>query len=233
MNCVAIVVAAGRGRRMRTDVPKQYLTLGGRTILERTLRAVGAAATVRAIILAVPPGDVAYCRREIVRRHRLAKVVRVVAGGRARQDSVANALAAVAAAGLAPDVVAIHDGVRPFVEPELFDKVVRTASHFGGALAATPVNDTIKAITDDGFVRATPDRRSLYRAQTPQAFQYGVLVDAFAQARRDGFIGTDDCQLVERVGGCVVIVEGSDRNLKITTPTDLLFARALWKEGRS
>jgi len=153
-------------------------------------------------------------------------------GGKNRQESVAKGLAAIEKLGLLPDVVVVHDGVRPFVDPKLIDKSVRIAANFGGALVAVPVTDTIKVITDDGFIRQTPDRRWLFSAQTPQAFQYHTLVDAHRKAEADGFVGTDDCQLVERVGGQIVIVEGDERNIKITTPHDLLVARALLKGVR-
>lgn len=229
---VAIVVAGGRGRRMAAAVPKQYLDLGGRTILQRTLEAVSAAETVHQIVLVVPRGDVVHCRDEIVDRYQLEKVTRVVMGGKTRQESVWNGLQAIEKMRLLPDVVAVHDGVRPFVEPALVDRAVRTAANFGGALVAAAVKETIKAITDDGFVRLTPDRRWLYAAQTPQAFHYLTLVDAYRRARAEEFVGTDDCQLIERAGGRIVIVESDDRNIKITTPTDLLLARALWAEKK-
>jgi 2-C-methyl-D-erythritol 4-phosphate cytidylyltransferase len=228
---VAIVVAAGRGRRMGGgELPKQYLDLGGAPILQRTLEAVGAASEVGAIVLVAPRGDVVFCCDELVAKAALAKVKRVVAGGASRQASVAAGLEAIEQLGLQPDVVAVHDGVRPFVEAAVIDRTMRAAANFGAAVAATPVAETIKAITDDGFVRTTPDRRHLVRAHTPQAFAYYTLVEAHRRAAADDFTGTDDCQLVERVGGRIVIVEDSDRNIKITTPTDLIFARALWKE---
>ncbi len=227
----AIVVAAGRGRRMGGETPKQYLDLGGATILQRTLEAVSAAGDVRGVVLVVPHGDVVYCKDEIVDKAALAKVRRVVAGGPSRQESVAHGLAAIEKLGETPDVVAIHDGVRPFVDPAIVDKALRTALHFGGALAASPVVETIKEVTDDGFVRCTPDRRCLFRAHTPQAFAWFTLLDAYRRAANDDFTGAvDDCQLVERVGGRIIIVDDGDRNIKITTPTDLVFARALWKD---
>ena len=230
MVCVAIVVAGGRGRRMGKEVPKQYMKLGGKTILRRALEAVSAAELVRHIILVVPRGDVVHCRDELVDKGGLKKIVRVAQGGKNRQESVACGLAAIERLSVMPDVVVVHDGVRPFVNPKNIDKAIRIAAGFGGALVAVPVKDTIKVITDDGFVRQTPDRRWLFRAQTPQAFQYHTLVDAHRQAVADGFVGTDDCQLIERVGGRIVIVEGEERNIKITTPQDMLLAKALLKE---
>ncbi|MDP8224738.1 MAG: 2-C-methyl-D-erythritol 4-phosphate cytidylyltransferase [Candidatus Lernaella stagnicola] len=232
MLTVAIVVAGGRGRRMRTDQAKQYIELEGKSILQRSLEAVAAADLVDQIILVVPRGDVVFCRDTLVDRGNLDKMVRVAMGGKNRQESVAKGLAAIEKLGLLPDVVVVHDGVRPFVDPKLIDKSVRIAANFGGALVAVPVTDTIKVITDDGFIRQTPDRRWLFSAQTPQAFQYHTLVDAHRKAEADGFVGTDDCQLVERVGGQIVIVEGDERNIKITTPHDLLVARALLKGVR-
>jgi 2-C-methyl-D-erythritol 4-phosphate cytidylyltransferase len=217
---------------MQAETPKQYLDLGGAAILQRTLEAVSASTETQKVVLVVPRGDVVYCRDEIVEKADLAKVVRVIAGGATRQDSVRRGLEAIEALRLLPEIVAVHDGVRPFVEPEIFDRTIRAAANCGGALAAVPVADTIKTITDDGFVRDTPERCWLYRAQTPQAFRYEILLEAHRRAAADQFVGTDDCQLVERLGERIVIVEDSDRNIKITTPTDLLFARALWKEKR-
>ncbi|MHA1568521.1 MAG: 2-C-methyl-D-erythritol 4-phosphate cytidylyltransferase [Alphaproteobacteria bacterium] len=232
MESVAIVVAGGKGRRMKSTKPKQYLDLGGQPILARTLAAVSAASLVQKIILVVPRGDVVFCKDEIVDKYKLDKVVRVVMGGKARQESVQRGLNAIEKQHLVPDVVLIHDGVRPFIDAQLIDRAVRTAGQFGAAVVAAPVKETIKQITDDGFVRSTPDRRWLYAAQTPQAFQYYTLLDAHRLAEKSNFVGTDDCQLVERIGGRVIVVEGDDRNIKITTETDLLLAQALWKQRK-
>ncbi len=229
---MAIVVSGGSGRRMGADVPKQYLSLAGRPILARTLAAVAAAPSVHHVVLVVPPGDVTRCREQIVRKYGLKKVSRVVVGGRTRQESVRNGLAVIEKLKTPPDVVLIHDAVRPFVTVDAIEKVVNVAAGFGAALLATPVKETVKFITDDGFVRGTPDRRWIYLAQTPQAFQLATLLDAHRDAAAAGFVGTDDCQLIERVGGRVVIVEGDDLNIKITTPTDLVFAQALAKGRR-
>ena len=232
MECVAIVVSGGKGRRMGAKVAKQYLDLNGRPILVRTLAAVSAASSVNKIVLVVPRGDVLYGKDEIVDKYGFTKVVRVVMGGKARQDSVRAGLNAIEKLKLVPDVVMIHDGVRPLIAAGMIDKVARIAHQFGAALVAALVKETVKLITDDGFVRSTPDRRWLYAAQTPQAFQYHTLLDAYRQADKDDFIGTDDCQLIERIGGRVVVVEGDDRNIKITTETDLLLAKALWKQRK-
>jgi 2-C-methyl-D-erythritol 4-phosphate cytidylyltransferase len=230
---VAIVVAGGRGRRMKAGGPKQYLKLAGKTILHHTLEAVAAAELIDQIVLVVPRGDVMFCREQYAAQPRLSKIAGVVLGGANRQESVAKGLAAIEKMKPLPDVVAVHDGVRPFVDPSMFDRAVRIAVNFGGALVALPVKETIKVITDDGFIRQTPDRRWLYQAQTPQAFQYHTIVDAYRQAEKDGFVGTDDCQLVERIGGRVVVIEGQESNIKITTPLDMIVAKALLKELKS
>lgn len=230
MVCVGIVVAGGKGRRMAKKVSKQYLDLGGRPILARTLESLAAAPMVDTIVLVVPRGDVVYCKDQIVEKYNLDKVARVVMGGRTRQESVARGLQAVEKLRLVPDVILVHDGVRPFIDPQVVARAVRTAANFGAALVAAPVKETIKLITDDGFVRQTPDRRWLVAAQTPQAFQYATLLDAHREAEKSGFVGTDDCQLVERIGGQVIVVNGDDTNIKITTHTDLLLAQAIWKQ---
>ncbi|HPQ70305.1 MAG TPA: 2-C-methyl-D-erythritol 4-phosphate cytidylyltransferase [bacterium] len=230
MVCVGIVVAGGKGRRMATKVSKQYLDLGGRPILARTLEALSAAPIVNALVLVVPRGDVVFCKDQIVEKYNLAKVARVVMGGQTRQESVARGLRAIEKLRLTPDVVLVHDGVRPFIEPQIIERAARIAANFGAALVAGAVKETIKLITDDGFVRQTPDRRWLVSAQTPQAFQYDTLLDAHREAEKTGFVGTDDCQLVERIGGRVIVVNGEDTNVKITTQTDLLLAQAIWKQ---
>ena len=233
MVCVGIVVAGGKGRRMATNVSKQYLDLGGRPILARTLQALSAAAVVDKIVLIVPRGDVVFCKDQIVEKYHLDKVVRVAMGGQTRQESVARGLRAIEKLRLVPDVVLVHDGVRPFIDPQVVTRAVRTAATFGASVVAAAVKETIKLITDDGFVRQTPDRRWLVAAQTPQAFQYATLLDAHREAEKTGFVGTDDCQLVERIGGQVIVVNGDDTNIKITTQTDLLLAQAMWKQRKA
>ena len=226
MRTVAIIVAAGRGRRMGGETPKQFLPLARRPILAHTLAAFETAEIIDEVLIVVPRADVGRCREEVVGRYRYAKAKDVLAGGRKRQDSVLIGLRAIREPC---DVVCIHDGVRPFVRPDVIEKSVRTAARLGASVVAVPVSDTIKIATDDGFVKGTPDRCHLWAAATPQSFRYRLLRDAYEEAERDGFLATDDAMVVERTGAQVLLIEGTADNIKITTPEDLALARAILK----
>lgn len=223
MSVIVLIPAAGMGRRMGATVNKQYLTLADRPILAHTLALFERHPLIDRIYVISPRAELDFCREEVVQRYHFAKVVEVVAGGAERQDSVANGLAAAAPGD--DDVVLVHDGVRPFFPADLLAEVVATARREGACLVGVPVKDTVKRVTD-GHVTATPERRQLWLAQTPQAFTGAVLRQAFARAARDGFRGTDDASLVERLGRPVAMLTGSERNIKITTPEDLILARA-------
>jgi 2-C-methyl-D-erythritol 4-phosphate cytidylyltransferase len=223
MSVIVLVPAAGQGRRMGAAVSKQYLHLADRPVLAHTLALFDSHPLIDAIYVLAPAADCADCRREIVERYGLAKVRAVVPGGAERQESVANGLRACGAA--AEDIVLVHDGVRPFFPATLIPAVVETARRVGGCVVGVPVKDTIKTVVD-GRIVATPERRLLWQAQTPQAFPFAVLKRAYALAERDGFHGTDDASLVERLGLPVAMLAGDYRNIKLTTPEDLLLARA-------
>jgi 2-C-methyl-D-erythritol 4-phosphate cytidylyltransferase len=205
--------------------PKQYLRLGAAPILVATLRALGRARSLRGIVVAVPAAQVTATRR-LLSRARVPKVLDVVAGGADRQESVWRGLQRV------PDdarIVIVHDAVRPFITAELVERV-RAAAAGGAATCGMPVRDTVKRVAD-GAVAATVERAGLWLTQTPQAFTRALLWEAHDKARRDGFAGTDDAVLVERLGMPVAMVTGLAQNLKITTPEDLRTARA-WVRPR-
>jgi 2-C-methyl-D-erythritol 4-phosphate cytidylyltransferase len=223
MSVIILVPAAGTGSRMGTAVNKQYLTLADRPILAHTLSLFDAHPAVDRIHLISPAAEIAYCRREVVERYAFAKVRSIIAGGAERQDSVRNGLRECGAA--ADDIVLIHDGARPFFPPALLPAVVASAARVGACVVGVPVKDTIKEVAA-GQICGTPDRRRLWQAQTPQAFRFALIRDAHAQAVQDGFRGTDDASLVERLGQPVAILAGSYRNIKITTPEDLILAEA-------
>lgn len=207
--------------------PKQFLSLDGVPVLVRTLLELAQSSRLGGIVVAVPREAVDLTRRLIL-RHRVPRVLTVIPGGRERQESVWLSLQALPpSAGL----VVIHDGVRPFITPALVAVVVRTAERFGAAVCGLPVCDTIKR-TRDGIVEATVDREGLWLIQTPQAFTRAILWEAHEQARRDGFVGTDDAALVERLGVPVRMVSGLPENLKITTREDFARARALLGKRR-
>ena len=223
MKVYVLIPAAGLGRRMGASLNKQYLTLADRPVLAHTLALFDGHPRVAGIFVISPRDEVSFCRREVVERYGFAKVLDLVAGGAERQDSVRNGLrACVAEAG---DIVLIHDGVRPLCPPACIDAAIDSASRIGACVVGVPVKDTIKEV-EGGLIRGTPPRQRLWQAQTPQTFRYGLIRDAHERALAEGWIGTDDASLVERLGLPVAMVTGDYRNIKITTPEDLLLARA-------
>ncbi|MDY0301283.1 MAG: 2-C-methyl-D-erythritol 4-phosphate cytidylyltransferase [Trichlorobacter sp.] len=224
--CFAIVPAAGMGKRMQAGMNKQYLLLDGVPIVARTLQVFQQSKLVDGIILVTPQPEITFCRQEIVEKYALDKVIAIVPGGKERQHSVFNGLQELLKYASATDVVMIHDGVRPFIDEKLIKQMYSNVKEHGAALVAVPVKDTIKTVAN-GFVVATPDRSTLWQAQTPQAFRFGMILDAHKKADADGFLGTDDCALYERAGGKIAIVTGDYSNIKITTPEDLPIAERL------
>jgi 2-C-methyl-D-erythritol 4-phosphate cytidylyltransferase len=223
----ALIPAAGMGKRMGAGTNKQYLLLDGIPILAHTLRLFQNAPFIDGIYLVSPQDEIPFCREQVVERFGFSKVLAIVAGGAERQHSVFNGLRAME--GLAPeDVVLIHDGVRPFVPDQALAEAAATAGRCGSAVVAVPVKDTVK-VALDGVITETPPRETLWLAQTPQAFRYGVIRAAHEQAAAEGFLGTDDASLLERQGEQIPLVMGGYRNIKITTPEDLVLAEALLK----
>jgi 2-C-methyl-D-erythritol 4-phosphate cytidylyltransferase len=205
--------------------PKQYLRLGRAPILVATLRALGRARDLAGIVVAVPEAHVAATRR-LLARLRVPKILEVVAGGADRQESVWRALQRVPERA---ERIVVHDAVRPFIDAALVGRVLAAATA-GAATCGMPVRETVKRVRD-GAIEATVPREGLWLTQTPQAFTRAVLWEAHEKARRDGFTGTDDAVLVERLGVTVAMVPGLPQNLKITTPEDLETARA-WAAPR-
>lgn len=220
---IAIIPAAGSGRRMQAGVNKQYLLLDGRPILAHTLTLFATHPSIDRICIVVPAEEIDYCRTEIVERYAVEKVGAVIAGGQERQDSVGNALRACG--GAADDIVVIHDGARPLLRAVELDALLDAARKSGAATLGVPVKDTIKQV-EDGFIVTTLDRAPLWQVQTPQAFRYELLSTAHSKARCDRFAATDDAMLVERLNHRVTMVMGSYCNIKITTPEDLVVASA-------
>jgi len=222
---VGIIAAAGRGRRMGQEVNKQYLQLAGKPLLVHTLTRLFQY-PFKELILVVAPGEEDYCREEVLIPYGFLDRTRIVSGGRERQDSVYNALKI-----LSPEteMVVVHDGARPFVSREMIGDVVSFAYRFGAAIAAVPVKDTIKKVNEEGFVVDTPSRETLWSVQTPQAFLFPLILDAYQKAEQSGFKGTDDASLIEEEGKPVKIVKGSYNNIKVTTPDDLAVAEAFLK----
>ncbi|HUG39046.1 MAG TPA: 2-C-methyl-D-erythritol 4-phosphate cytidylyltransferase [Longimicrobiales bacterium] len=213
----AVIPAGGVGRRMG-GVRKQYLELGGRPVLWHAIRPFLDHPAIHWIVVALPAEDMATPPLF------LPDGVTVVAGGEERGDSVRLALEAVPPAA---ELVLIHDAARPLVTRALVDRTLEAAAGGVGAVAAIPVPDTLKRVAGDRTIAATVARAGLWAAQTPQAFPRAMIVDAYARAAEEGVRETDDAALVERYGGRVVVVEGSPRNLKVTTPEDLRIAALL------
>lgn len=222
---IALIPAAGMGKRMGASINKQYLQLHGVPVVARTISVFERSPLIDAIYLVIPAEEIPYCREYVVDACEFSKVAAIVPGGRERQNSVMNGLRAMRGRVLDDDVVLIHDGVRPMVTERMLRESIETARRHDGSLVAVPAKDTIKTVAD-GIVTGTPDRETLWQAQTPQAFRFGVIYAAHQAAETDRFTGTDDASLVERTGGRVRIVRGDYRNIKITTPEDLLLAEA-------
>jgi 2-C-methyl-D-erythritol 4-phosphate cytidylyltransferase len=240
MKVFVIVPAAGLGTRMagpsaaktKKRMPsKQFKELGGVPILVHTLRKFAAVHAVYEIIVALRKDEIAGFRTQVEKQFPdiMGKRLQMVEGGEHRQDSVANALARIAADPAADpkDIVLVHDAVRPFVTLEIIGHVIEAAHKHGAAIAGLPAVDTVKQVertADGALIKATIPRASVVMAQTPQGFRYGILKKAFDDAVADGFVGTDEASLIERAGTPVVVVMGSPHNMKITTPADMELA---------
>lgn len=227
MQVCAVIAAGGQGKRMNSNVSKQFLTIKGHPILYYTLNKFEKMKILNEIILVVPPADIKYTEEQIIRKYSFKKT-RIVEGGKERQDSVYNGLKALPKD---VDIVVIHDGVRPFIPVKIIENSIEAATECDAVGVAVPVKDTIKVVDDKSIVKTTPDRKTLWAIQTPQTFKYDVIMKAYEKAAEDGFYGTDDTVLVERMGLPVKIIEGSYENIKITTPEDIIFAEAFVSMG--
>jgi 2-C-methyl-D-erythritol 4-phosphate cytidylyltransferase len=228
MKVTAIIAAAGAGRRMKADRPKQLFVLQDSPILIYTIRKFDACRLVDNVIVAAPRESVDEIRALVNGAH-FSKPISVIQGGDRRQDSVSTALQHLAAD---VTIVAVHDAVRPFVSVEEIEAVIQKADKDGAAILAVPIVDTVKQVDKD-VIDSTLAREHLALAQTPQAFRIEILREAFERAKKDEYYGTDESSLVERLGRTVSIVRGSERNIKITRPTDLVLARVLLEEEQS
>ncbi|HUK23240.1 MAG TPA: 2-C-methyl-D-erythritol 4-phosphate cytidylyltransferase [Terriglobales bacterium] len=236
MKVFVIIPAAGLGTRMasapsekgKKGAPsKQFAELGGIPLLMRTLRKFAACEKISELCVALRPGEINSFRARLEKEGKdiLQKKLQLVEGGEHRQQSVANALAAIQAEP--DDLVLVHDAVRPFVTPEIIHEVIAGASKYGAAIAGLPAVDTVKQVertAEGALIKATIPREKVVMAQTPQGFRFALLKQVFDEAAADGFMGTDEASLLERSGHAVAVVMGSPRNIKITTPADLELA---------
>jgi len=237
MRVVVIIPAAGLGTRMAAQsgthpgkATKQFAEIAGKPILQHTLEKFAQVEAVRDIYIAVREGETERLR-DFLAAQRLRPAMHVVVGGDHRQESVANALAAVKADRA--DIVLVHDAVRPFVDSEIIENVIAAVAKHGAAIAGLPAVDTIKQVertAEGAIISSTVPRERVVMAQTPQGFRYELLKRVFDDAAQDGFIGTDEASLVERAGHEVAVVMGSPRNIKITTPSDMELAEFYAKQ---
>ena len=224
MIAAALIPAAGRGRRVGRGTEKQFLQLGGKPLLAYTLAQFEVTPGIDRIIVIVPAGRETFCQREIVEPWGLRKVTHIVTGAETRQLSVTAGFRCL---DEDVDVVVVHDGARPFVTPSLIQSAIDAAVQDGGAVAAIPESDTLKRVSAEGTVIETVDRRNLWRAQTPQAFQRAILQRALAYAAQHNLEATDEAALVELLSWPVRIIPGAIWNFKITSPDDLMLAELL------
>ncbi len=227
LETAAIIVAAGQGSRVGGILPKQFQLVGGKPVLSYTLQKFEDCSRIQGVILVTASEWVTYTAQEIVEPFDFKKVIKIVAGGEQRQDSVFAGLMALEDP---PDFIAIHDAVRPFVSVKKIEAAIDACKEYGAVILAVPPKDTIKT-ERGGFVDQTPDRSFLWSVQTPQVFKYDLIMKAYKKAFEDGVYHTDDSALVERIGKKVKIVEGEHDNIKITVPMDLKWAEIKLTNG--
>ena len=236
--CTAIVLSAGSGSRMQSDVAKQYMILAGKPVIWYSLNVVEKSVVIDDCILVAGAGDLEFVREEIIQKYGFSKVDLIVAGGEERYLSVMNALRAIEAGELHTSnrdgYLFIHDGARPFLTEEMLIRLADTVEEYHACVAAVPAKDTIKIADDKGFALQTPDRRNVWSVQTPQVFDTQLAMEAYERLagrlqrlREQGIAITDDAAVVELFTDYrVKMVEGSYRNIKLTTPEDMLVAEA-------
>jgi 2-C-methyl-D-erythritol 4-phosphate cytidylyltransferase len=219
----AVVLSAGTGSRMKSDIPKQYLPLNGKPVIYYSLKAFEESA-VDEIVLVAGAQDIDFCRTEIVEKYGFQKITRIVPGGKERYDSVFEGIRILQET----DYVLIHDGARPMLTGDIISRSIACAQKEKACVVGMPVKDTIKVIDANNYASVTPDRRSLWLVQTPQTFALSLLLQAYEELHRRQDAGevvlpvTDDAMLVEQMTGAKVkLIEGSYQNIKITTPEDL------------
>jgi len=225
MKCGIVIPAAGRGKRMGRNINKQFILLNGKPILIHTLEKFLGIPWIGEIVI-VSQADEVSIVEQLLEQYQLDGIKAIVPGGAERQDSIYNGLA-----HLTTDYVMVHDGARPFLKKKHLELLWMTVQTKGTAVLGVPVKDTIKIVDQEGIIRDTPNRKSLWAVQTPQAFRLSTLIEAYEKAKNDFFLGTDDASLVERLGIEVTVVKGDYHNIKITTPEDLILAENILGYG--
>ncbi|AOT71128.1 2-C-methyl-D-erythritol 4-phosphate cytidylyltransferase [Geosporobacter ferrireducens] len=220
----AIILAAGKGSRMKAELNKQYLVLKDKPIIAHTITVFENCPLIDEIILVINPEEEEICKKRILDRFKYKKITKLIGGGAERQRSVHNGLNVVDPRS---QIVLVHDGARPLVTSKIIERCVKGAQAFGAVSAGVPIKETIKIMTKDRFVQYTPKREDVWITQTPQAFQLEIIKKAHDFAILHEILGTDDAMLVEHMGEKVRMVEGDYENIKITTPEDLIAAEAI------
>lgn len=220
----AIILAGGKGKRMGSDISKQYIEIKGKPILYYTLKKFIDNKNIDQIVLVLPEDEVEYCQREVLDKYSL-NIDNIVLGGKERQDSVYNGLKSIENT----DIVLIHDGARPFVSDKIIEDGIKFAQVYGAAAPGVTPKDTIKVKNKDNFAIETPDRSSLVNIQTPQVFKFSEILRCHEYIRENNMVVTDDTMVVESCNEKVYIYDGEYSNMKITTAEDLFFAERLIK----
>lgn len=217
MKITAIIVAAGNGTRMGGVINKVFLPLGEEAVIEHTLNTFSSCSMIDDIILVTRESDIELCKN--------FKGIKVIAGGKTRQESVYNGLNEAESA----DIVVIHDGARALITKEIIENAIEDAKKYGASAVGVPCKDTLKSVDENGFIKATLDRDSTYQIQTPQIFKREEILKAHIMAISDNFLGTDDCSLYEKYIGKIKVTKGSYDNIKLTTPDDMIIAKNILK----
>jgi 2-C-methyl-D-erythritol 4-phosphate cytidylyltransferase len=224
-----IIPAAGSGERIRGDKPKQYILLAGLPVLVHTTLKFQKSALVDEIILVVRKDDPGWVRDNILTNHNLTKVTKVVGGGAERQDSVACGLQEIYDTSRGDDIVIIHDGARPFVDQKKIEESIYEAKKRGACVLGFRIRETLKRVDKNGIIQSTIPSKDLWIAQTPQTFKLSLIKEAYLLAKKEGFYGTDEASLVERLPHAIKVIEGSFWNIKITYPEDFQLAEQIIK----
>lgn len=214
----AIIVAAGKGRRMGADRNKLFLEIKEKPVLYYTVKTFSECKSIDEIIIVTSQDDIEYCRKEIIEKFKIEKVKSIISGGAERQDSVLNGLMALKDC----ETVLIHDGARPFVNNKIIEEGIEKAKEYGACTCGVAPKDTIKIMDGNKFSIETPDRSKLFCVQTPQCFNYELILECHRKIKEDKISVTDDTMVAERYGHKVYLYEGSYNNIKITTPEDLV-----------
>jgi 2-C-methyl-D-erythritol 4-phosphate cytidylyltransferase len=219
----AIIVAGGKGKRMGAGINKQFLMLKDKPVLYYTLRVFSLNRLINSIILVSAKDEIDYCRKEIIKKYDIDKVINVVAGGKERQESVYNGLCAAKGSR----IVLIHDGARPFIDDRMIEEGIKYAEMYGACSCGVSPKDTIKVRNSNCFSQGTLDRESLFCIQTPQCFKYDLIMECHRRIKEEEISVTDDTMVVERYNNSIYLYDGSYNNIKITTPEDMAMAKAI------